>query len=120
MKLNWRDLTDWAKRRPSTLRLADALGRGRGRLRLFDDINPPARSALMPDLSDWDKRDLAAAWIGHATVLLRIGQMNVLTDPAMCTRVGLSMGLITCGPRRLVAPALTLRQLPKLDLVLIS
>ena len=120
MKLSWRELTDWAKRRPLTLRVAGALGRGRGRLRLFDDINPPARSALVPDLRDWETRDLAAAWIGHATVLLRIGGMNILTDPAMCSRVGVGMGLITCGPRRLVAPALSIRQLPRLDLILIS
>src|SRR6185312_14732720 len=30
------------------------------------------------------------------------------------------LGLITCGPRRFVAPALSVRQLPKIDLILIS
>ena len=120
MGFTWRQYTDWAKKRPLTLRLADALGRGRGRLRLFDDINPPARSAFVPDLRNWEHHDLAAAWIGHATVLLRIGGMTVLTDPVLSSRVGIGMGLMTFGPRRKVAPALSLRQLPKLDLILIS
>src|SRR5207253_10807932 len=35
-------------------------------------------------------------------------------------RVGVVRRLITCGPRRLVAPALSIRKLPKLDLILIS
>src|SRR5205823_5979748 len=76
MKWTWRQYTDWAKKRRLTLRLADALGRGRGRLRLFDDLNPPTKSAFVPDLNNWEKHDLAAAWIGHATVLLRIGGMT--------------------------------------------
>ncbi|HYO08761.1 MAG TPA: MBL fold metallo-hydrolase [Tepidisphaeraceae bacterium] len=120
MAFTWRQYTDWAKRKPLALRLADALGRGRGRLRLFDDVNPPARPAFVPELSNWNRHDLAAAWIGHATVLLRVGGMNVLTDPVLATRVGVGMGLMTMGPRRLVGPALRVRELPKLNLILIS
>src|SRR5438552_4035293 len=120
MALSWREYTDWAKQSPLMLRVAGALGRGRGRLRLFDDFNPPSKPAFMPDLSNWNKHNLAAAWIGHATVLLRIGGMNVLTDPVLSTRIGVGMGLFTCGPRRFVAPALSLKQLPRLDLILIS
>jgi L-ascorbate metabolism protein UlaG (beta-lactamase superfamily) len=74
----------------------------------------------VPDLTDWGKRDLAAIWIGHATVLLRLGGVTILTDPVFCSRIGLGLGLITCGPRRLVAPALAVRNLPRLDLILIS
>src|SRR5687767_7826247 len=118
--LNWRHYTDWAKRRPLALRLADAMGRGRGRLRLFDDINPPTRSPFVPDLTNWERHELAATWIGHATVLLRIGGMTILTDPVFSTRVGICMGLMTLGPRRLTAPAVSIGKLPKLDLILIS
>lgn len=103
-----------------TLRLADRLGRGRGRLRFLDRIHPPARCPLKPDLSDWEAHDLAAVWIGHATVLLRVGGMTVLTDPVLSNRVGVGLGLATGGPRRLVAPALSLRELPRIDLLLIS
>jgi len=120
LALSWRHTTDWAKRRPLALRLADALGRGRGRLRLFDDLNPPTRPAFVPDLTNWERHDLAATWIGHATVLLRIGGMTILTDPVFSTRVGICMGLMTLGPRRLVAPSISISKLPKLDLILIS
>ena len=120
MGVSWRQITDRAKRSDLMLRIADTMGRGRGRLRLFDDVNPPIKPAIVPDLTDWEKHDLAAAWIGHATVLLRIGEMNILTDPVFSTRVGIGMGLFTAGPRRVVAPAIPIRKLPKLDLILIS
>ena len=120
MAKTWRQYTDWAKQRPLMLRLADTLGRGRGRLRWFDEINLPIAAPFVPDLRDWERRDLAAVWIGHATVLLRLGGMTILTDPVFCTRVGIGLGLFTAGPRRMVAPALSIRRLPKLDLILIS
>jgi L-ascorbate metabolism protein UlaG (beta-lactamase superfamily) len=118
--LSWRRYTNWAKQRPLTLRLADFLGRGRGRMRVLDYLNPPGAPRLKPDLSNWESHDLAAAWIGHATVLLRVGGVTILTDPVMSNRVGVGLGLITGGPRRYFAPALSVRELPKLDLILIS
>jgi L-ascorbate metabolism protein UlaG (beta-lactamase superfamily) len=120
MKLTWRQITDFVKHRPEMLRLADTLGRGRGRFRIFDSINPPTRAALVPDLRNWNNHELAATWIGHATVLLRIAGLNIITDPVLSSRVGIGMGLFTLGPRRLIAPALSLKQLPQLDLILIS
>ena len=103
-----------------TLRLADRLGRSRGRLRLLDGLNPPAGARFKPDLKGWEDHDLAAAWLGHATVLLRVEGMTILTDPVLSNRVGVGLGLLTGGPRRLVAPALLARELPKIDLILIS
>src|SRR5262249_19032457 len=120
MGKSWRQYTDWAKQKPVMLRLADALGRGRGRLRFFDDVNPPAPAPLKPDLTNWEQRDLAAAWLGHATVLLRLGGKTILTDPVFSSRVGIGTGLVTIGPRRFNRPALSIRQLPKVDLILIS
>ena len=103
-----------------TLRLADRLGRSRGRLRLLDGMDPAPRARLKPDLAGWEKQTLAAAWVGHATVLLRIGGMTILTDPVLSNRVGVGLGLLTAGPRRLVAPALNVSELPPIDLILIS
>jgi L-ascorbate metabolism protein UlaG (beta-lactamase superfamily) len=71
-------------------------------------------------LKGWEDYELAACWIGHATVLLRVGGTTILTDPVMSNRVGVGLGLFTGGPRRLVAPALNVRELPKIDLILIS
>ena len=117
---SWRRHADWAKARPLTLRVADFLGRGRGRLRVLDQLNAPPVAPRTPDLSRWDQHDLAASWIGHASVLLRLGGMTVLTDPVLSNRIGVGLGLMTGGPRRLTAAALTVRELPKLDLILIS
>ena len=118
--MNWRTYSDWAKKRQPALRLADFLGRGRGRFRVLDRVNPPAPAPYVPDLSKWNDKALAACWIGHATVLLRVGGMNVLTDPVMFNKVGVGLGLMTGGPRRFVAPAMSVRQLPPLDLILVS
>ncbi len=118
--MSWRGIANFAKTRPSALRVADFLGRGRGRLRVLDRLNPPHAAPHVPALSGWDNHDLAAAWIGHATVLLRVGGMTILTDPVMANRIGLGLGVITGGPRRLIAPALSIRQLPTLDLILLS
>src|SRR5690348_5546143 len=103
-----------------SLRLADRLGRSRGRLRLLDGLDNPPKPRLKPDLRAWEKHELAAAWIGHATVLLRIGNKTILTDPVLSSRVGVGLGLMTGGPRRLIAPALGLRDLPPIDLILLS
>jgi L-ascorbate metabolism protein UlaG (beta-lactamase superfamily) len=118
--MSWRRYADWAKERPITLVLADFLGRGRGRMRMFDSLYPPRPPKLKPDLRNWEKHKLAAVWIGHATILLRIDSMNILTDPVMSSRVGIGLGLMTGGPRRFYAPALNVRELPKLDLILSS
>jgi L-ascorbate metabolism protein UlaG (beta-lactamase superfamily) len=102
------------------LQIADRLGRGRGRLRVLDRLSPPPPPRLKPDLSNWSALDFAAVWIGHATVLLRLGGMNILTDPVLGSRVGVGLGVLTGGPRRLVAPALGVRELPAVDLILLS
>lgn len=116
----WRQTTNWAKHRPMTLRLADFLGRGRGRLRWLDHLNPPAPAPQKPDLSNWEHRDLSAVWIGHATILLRLGGQTILIDPVFSNRIGVGLGLMTGGPRRYFAPALKIEELPPLDLILLS
>jgi L-ascorbate metabolism protein UlaG (beta-lactamase superfamily) len=68
----------------------------------------------------WDDNAITAAWLGHSTVLLNFYGLTILTDPVLFRRVGADLGIGTVGPKRLVAPALTLRQLPDIDLVLLS
>src|ERR1700722_13004890 len=118
--MSWRSYTDFFKKSPLALRIADRLGRGRGRLRWLDGLDVPPPSLQIPDLSGWNNHNLAAAWLWHATVLLRVRGMTILTDPVFSYRVGIGMGLFTIGPRRHQAAALTIRQLPPLDLILIS
>lgn len=81
-----------------------------------------ARTEVSPalDLADFTQRDLAALWIGHATVLLRVGGMTILTDPVFSDRVGMTVGGVTFGVKRLIPPAVDVDHLPKIDLVLLS
>lgn len=64
-----------------------------------------------------DVNHFAATWIGHSTVLLQIGGLNVLTDPVFCQRAS---PVQWAGPRRVMQPALAIDALPPLDVVLLS
>jgi L-ascorbate metabolism protein UlaG (beta-lactamase superfamily) len=117
----WRAVVDWAKERPWAIRLIEPLSRGRGRWRFVDVLTTnPVAPSVAPDLTGWARHVLAACWLGHATVLLRVGQKTILTDPVFARRVGLGWGLGTLGPARFVSPAVTVKQLPPIDLVLLS
>jgi N-acyl-phosphatidylethanolamine-hydrolysing phospholipase D len=60
---------------------------------------------------------LSATWIGHATTILQLGSLNVLTDPIWGARAS---PVPFMGPRRLVPPAMRFDDLPPIDLVLLS
>lgn len=59
----------------------------------------------------------AITWIGHATVLAQMGGINVITDPIFSERAS---PVSFAGPKRAHPPGLTLAQLPRIDLVVIS
>jgi N-acyl-phosphatidylethanolamine-hydrolysing phospholipase D len=61
--------------------------------------------------------DFVATWIGHSTVLLQLGGVNLLTDPVFSQRASPLQWL---GPRRIMDPGLPLNGLPPLDVILIS
>jgi L-ascorbate metabolism protein UlaG (beta-lactamase superfamily) len=56
-------------------------------------------------------------WVGHATLLLQVGGVNILTDPQWSARAS---PLSFAGPRRVTAPGLRFEDLPPIHLVLIS
>ena len=56
-------------------------------------------------------------WIGHATVLLQMEGKNILTDPHFSTYAS---PLRLAGLQRVVPPGLSLKELPKIDMVVIS
>ena len=79
------------------------------------------QAELRPDPSSWDNSTITAAWIGHATILINFFGTNIITDPVFSERIGLNiLGLMTLGPKRLVAPALKIDELPPIDLILLS
>jgi L-ascorbate metabolism protein UlaG (beta-lactamase superfamily) len=76
----------------------------------------------LPDLSHFGGvgGGLSAVWIGHATVLMRAGGLNILTDPVFSHRIGMRIGKKTFGLGRMTALPLDVSHLPPIDLVLIS
>ena len=56
-------------------------------------------------------------WIGHATYLIQYQGWNLLTDPVFAERCS---PLSFAGPKRAVAPALEIDQLPPIHAVLVS
>jgi len=56
-------------------------------------------------------------WLGHACFLIRLGGRTILTDPFLGDYAAPIEGF---GPRRFTPPALRVRDLPRLDVVLIS
>jgi L-ascorbate metabolism protein UlaG (beta-lactamase superfamily) len=81
------------------------------------EVETPARR---PDFGAWPKQGLHAAWIGHSTVAISMDGFLIVTDPVFSTRIGLSLGPLTVGLKRLVAPAAALAEIPKPDLILLS
>jgi L-ascorbate metabolism protein UlaG (beta-lactamase superfamily) len=59
----------------------------------------------------------SVTWIGHATLLVQMGGLTVLTDPHFTDRAS---PFDRFGPKRLVPPALRLEELPHIDVVVIS
>ena len=60
---------------------------------------------------------LTATWVGHSSVLLQLGGLNILTDPVWSTRAS---PVSFAGPRRWVPPAIDFAALPPIDIVLQS
>jgi N-acyl-phosphatidylethanolamine-hydrolysing phospholipase D len=56
-------------------------------------------------------------WIGHATFLVQIAGVNILTDPIWSERAS---PLPFAGPRRLIPPGMRFEDLPRIDAVVIS
>jgi L-ascorbate metabolism protein UlaG (beta-lactamase superfamily) len=78
----------------------------------------PAPAKPRPE--QWPDNRITLAWLGHATVLVNFYGLRILTDPALFSRVGMSLGLGMAGPKRYVAPALHFTELPPIDVLLLS
>jgi Beta-lactamase superfamily domain len=60
---------------------------------------------------------LRATWMGHASVLVEVDALRVLTDPVWSERVSPST---LAGPKRFFQPPIALEELPPIDVVVIS
>jgi L-ascorbate metabolism protein UlaG (beta-lactamase superfamily) len=90
------------------------------RERLAETGRAIPRAARKPEPSKWSDNAVTMAWLGHATVLMNFYGVRILLDPVLYSRIGLHAVLGTIGPQRLVACALRPKELPEIDLVLLS
>ena len=75
---------------------------------------PPTLSLYLRAMA---RRPFAVSWLGHASMLLRVGSKWVLVDPVFSGTAGPVQGF---GPARLTPLPFDPAQLPHIDLVLIS
>lgn len=74
----------------------------------------------MSPLSAWEKMPqsgLRVTWLGHSTMLIEIDGVRILTDPVWGPRASPSA---LVGPKRFQAVPLSLREMPPVDVVMIS
>jgi len=83
-------------------------------------LRPIAPAFARPTPAEWSDNRITAAWLGHATVLVNFFGIRILTDPVLFPRIGIRLPGFTLGPKRLTESALTVRDLPKIDIVLLS
>jgi N-acyl-phosphatidylethanolamine-hydrolysing phospholipase D len=74
---------------------------------------------VKPDLAFLknNRSEITVTWIGHATALIQMNGLNILTDPVFSDRAS---PVSFTGPKRKVAIPVQLADLPRIDLVLIS
>ena len=62
------------------------------------------------------KNDNYIAWIGHATFLIKLGNTTIITDPLFSKNTG----PLIFGPKRYVEPAIKLKEIPEINLFLLT
>ena len=105
----------------------------------FFNTAPPTRDKTFADIRQWRKTSTRAPWpghvpvdpalpaqrvegtritlVGHATVLIQTGGLNLLTDPVWSDRCS---PVQFAGPKRVCAPGVRFDDLPPIDAVLLS
>ena len=62
------------------------------------------------------KNDDYIAWIGHATFLIKLGNTTIITDPLFSK----NSGPLIFGPKRYVKSAIKLKEIPEINLILLT
>jgi len=73
------------------------------------------REKVLENLDKY-KNDNYVAWIGHATFLIKLGDTTIITDPLFSK----NSGPLIFGPKRYVASAIRLNEIPETDLFLLT
>ena len=74
-----------------------------------------SKKEVLENLKKNENNDYVA-WIGHATFLIKLGNTTIITDPVFEK----NMGPLIFGPKRYVDPAIDLKELPEVNLFLLT
>lgn len=81
------------------------------------DKTLPVEAPDYQKLNNPPGNDIQVTWIGHATVLVQFDGVSVLTDPIFSQRCSMSQWF---GPKRFRPVPCQIKDLPKIDIVVIS
>ena len=85
----------------------------------FAKVSPQSVS-FKPEPDKWKDDEINIAWIGHATILINFYGTWILTDPVLFETIGIYILGTNWGPSRFTHPALTIDEIPKPDIILLS
>lgn len=77
----------------------------------------PSSVDVVPVVPEVRVDGLRVTMVGHATLLIQIGGLNILTDPVWSDRAS---PVSFAGPRRITAPGVDQEALPPIDAILLS
>ena len=78
-----------------------------------ESLPNPEPSAIPDRVED----GIRATYINHATILIQVDGLNILTDPIWSERAS---PVTFAGPKRIRPPGIAISELPEIDLILIS
>ncbi len=73
------------------------------------------KQQVLADIKKYKDGDYIG-WIGHATFLIKLGNTTIITDPVFSKNAG----PLIFGPKRFTEPALNLKEIPPIDIFLLT
>ncbi|MDC3126377.1 MBL fold metallo-hydrolase [Candidatus Pelagibacter sp.] len=73
------------------------------------------KKQVLADIKKYKDGDYIG-WIGHATFLIKLGNTTIITDPVFSKNAG----PLIFGPKRFTEPALLLKEIPPVDIFLLT
>ena len=73
------------------------------------------KEQVLADIKKYKDGDYIG-WIGHATFLIKLGNTTIITDPVFSKNAG----PLIFGPKRFTEPALNLKEIPPVDIFLLT
>ena len=73
------------------------------------------KEQVLADIKKYKDEDYIG-WIGHATFLIKLGNTTIITDPVFSKNAG----PLIFGPKRFTEPALNLKEIPPVDIFLLT